>query len=111
MSLDVISIIAKDPHLLAMLQGSGAVLALAVIRAASKDFDMQHRIDPYRPYLEKGLLALTVLVGVLKFALEGNAAGAPWDQIVNGALFFFGGKATGTEITKKLVMMTRQRLV
>lgn len=110
MSFDLIDLVMKDPHLIAMLQGSGGMLLLAVVRGWSKNFDESDAVEKYRPYLEKGLIILTLLVAVLKAALEGNAAGAPWDQVLNTVMFWIGAKAVGTQKLEKVVNKGKLKL-
>lgn len=108
--MDILGTLVKDPNIMAMLQGSGAALVLAMVKAASKDFDASGKADVYKPYLEKGLLVMTLLVAIAKAALEGNAAGAPWDQVVAAVMFFIGAKATGDKTVKKVVQETKLKL-
>lgn len=108
--MDLFAQLAKDPHILSMLQGSGTVLALAIIKAWAKGFDTSKDVEKYRPYLEKGILVSTLLVAIAKAALDGHAADAPWDQIVNALMFFVGAKATGDRTVKKVTQNVRLKV-
>ena len=77
--MDIINAILKDAHLVSLLQGAGAALALTLIQAMAAKFDDSKEVDAVKPYLQQALVILTALVAVVKAALAGNVASAPWD--------------------------------
>lgn len=94
----LIKVILGNP----LAQGYLASVLLEVIRGFAAAFDKQGKVDDLRPYFEKGVVIMTILVAILKAALDGHLAQAPWEEIVNAIVFFLGAKAAPANQTKKL---------
>ncbi len=84
-----------DPKLVSSLVGNPLLQGFVVktlvdfVKGFAKGFDSAHKVDEFRPYLEKSSVIITLVLTAINAALQGNLQnGVNWDSVVSAVVFF-----------------------